>query len=225
MIDKAIASNEVEHESLGSYLYSQRTKRQLEIEDIENDTKIPARLLRAMESDDFTTLPAEAFARGFYVLYAKSLELDVELILQLYTKARGLPSKNMYAELPSKNEKPVNTLASRPMISPGSLLGFTLVLVIIIFTGICYYLSWNPATYFSDFLRSFQNKTSLEKKEEAGSQSTEKNNQEKEAVSTTPKHMEVDGAPLVVMSGNKVSYYTRNGVVFLTVPPAETIKN
>ncbi len=225
MTEQVTDTEEMEYESLGSYFYGQREKKHLKIEDIEDDTKIPARILKAMEADDFASLPAEAFARGFYVLYAKSLGLDVDRILERYTQERGLPNKNMYAEVSSlQNEKPVDTLAARPMISPGSLLGFIFVMFIFIFAGICYYFSWNPATYFSDLLRSFQNKTSIETPENTDPPPIENTTLEKKKVSSATQQIKSQGAPLVVMSGDKISYYTRNGIVFLTVPPSDTLK-
>ncbi len=213
-------------ESLGSYLYSQRVERQLEVEDIQNETRIPSRILRAMEADDFASLPAEAFARGFYALYAKSLELDVDQILEWYTQERGVPQKNMYAELSSaKDEKPVNKLAARPMVSPGSLLGFAMVLAIVSLTAICWYFSWNPATFISDFLRSFQETPAFEQTDEIDSPTEENTSEQQKNLSSTTNHFKEQGAPLVVMSGEKIKYYTRNGIVFLTVPPSGTSKN
>ncbi len=217
----------IESESLGTYLHTQRTKKKLEIEDIEDDTKIPAKTLRAMESDDYVSLPAEAFARGFYSLYAKSLELDVVHILERYTQERGLPPTNTYTPPPPppKHEKTVNTLAARPAISLTSFMGFSLVIAIIIFAAICYYFSWNPATYISDRLRGFQKSPAVEQPNEEVPAPQEKSQMKKEAFSSENSRQKAQSSPLVVMSGSKNSHYTTKGIVFITIPPAETLKN
>ncbi len=217
----------IESESLGTYLHTQRTKRKFEIEDIEDDTKIPARTLRAMEADDYVSLPAEAFARGFYSLYAKSLGLDVEHVLERYTQERGFPPVNTYTAPPPppKHEKTVNTLAARPLVSLSSFLGFSLVIAIIAFAAICYYFSWNPATYISDRLRSFQKSPAVEQPDEEPPPSPEKSQLKKETLSSENNRQKARRSPLVVMSGSKNSHYTTKGIVFITVPQPETLKN
>ncbi len=213
----------IEADSLGSYLYSMRTKKNLNIEDIEFDTKIPARILRAMEADDYTSLPAEAFARGFYALYAKSLDLDVEQILNRYSQERGVPQRDYVDNSIVTSEKPVNSLAARPMVSLSSFFGFGLVLIILSFAGLCWYFSWNPATYISKQLRNFQNLPATNENSEE--QPEEKASDAKENLNSAVSIATEPGSPLVVMSGNSPRHYTSQGIVFITVPSQETLQN
>ena len=51
-------------ESLGSYLRQEREVRELSVAEIAQNTRIPIRLLRHLENDDFDELPADVFVRG-----------------------------------------------------------------------------------------------------------------------------------------------------------------
>ncbi len=148
------------HETLGEYLVQQRKEKDLKIEDILEETKIPPKTLKAMEADDYGQLPADAFARGFYMLYAKYLALDPNDILERFDRERTQkPGRGRFTS-PTKQVKHVNTMAARPSMVTGSLLGLNLVIIIGAIALICWYFSWNPATYISEKLRSFQEPTS-----------------------------------------------------------------
>ena len=67
-----------DNESLGMLLRKLRLERSLDISDVAEETKIPPATIRAMEADDYSSLPALAFARGFYAIYSEMLNLDQE---------------------------------------------------------------------------------------------------------------------------------------------------
>ena len=46
--------------------------------------KISKTYLNAIENDDFTKLPADVYARGFILQYAKCLKLNVDLVANSY---------------------------------------------------------------------------------------------------------------------------------------------
>ncbi len=48
----------------------------MSIEEIAQTTRIPLRLLRLVEDDQFDELPGEVFARGYIKSYARTLGLD-----------------------------------------------------------------------------------------------------------------------------------------------------
>jgi cytoskeleton protein RodZ len=55
-----------------------REKKELSLDDVSNVTKIGARMLRAIEEENFEQLPGGVFNRGFIRAYAKHLGLDSE---------------------------------------------------------------------------------------------------------------------------------------------------
>jgi transcriptional regulator with XRE-family HTH domain len=61
---------------VGATLRQERLQKQLSIEDIARQTRISHRFLRAIEADDFATLPGLVFARNFVRQYASLLGLD-----------------------------------------------------------------------------------------------------------------------------------------------------
>lgn len=78
-------------ESPGEYLKREREIRGITLEDISRVTKINLRMLKALEEDDHTVLPAPAFVKGFIRAYCRFVGLDgddVVLRYEQYLKAR-----------------------------------------------------------------------------------------------------------------------------------------
>jgi cytoskeletal protein RodZ len=155
-------------ETLGQFLHRHRTEKGFDLAEVAEETKIPPATLQAMEDGDYKALPADAFARGFYAIYARLLDLDVDHVMDQYTKERGASQKNTKKALqtPSKLGEAVSPMAERPMISPVSIMGFALVILVLVVTGICWYFSWNPAKFLSEQLRSIGSKPAIEQPKE-----------------------------------------------------------
>jgi len=71
-------------EPFGKYLKKAREKKKLSLEQIASQTRIQETHLRALESEDFASLPAKVFAKGFVRAYAKALDLNEEETLQRF---------------------------------------------------------------------------------------------------------------------------------------------
>lgn len=147
-----------DNESLGMLLRKLRLERSLDISDVAEETKIPPATLRAMEADDYRSLPALAFARGFYAIYSELLNLNqeeiVERFLAEYNRA-DFTGKTDGAS-PSLKEKQIGSMAERPSHFLRTAIGITLLAIILIGAGICWYAGYNPANHISQWLRSFQ---------------------------------------------------------------------
>lgn len=65
----------------GAFLRKERELRGLTLEEISHQTKVHTRFLEAIEHDDFSLLPAKAFAKGFLRSYARMVGLDEELVI------------------------------------------------------------------------------------------------------------------------------------------------
>jgi cytoskeleton protein RodZ len=64
--------------SIGETLRRERLKRNLELDQISRELKIPAKFLEAIEAEHFDQLPAGVFAKSFVRQYATMLGLDAE---------------------------------------------------------------------------------------------------------------------------------------------------
>ena len=152
---------ETEYASLGEYIRETRMKLGFDLMMVAEETKISPKSLQAIEDNDFNALPAEAFTRGFYTLYAKMLSLDPEDVLQMYTQERPKQSKpgNISTLTASKMAQEVGSMAERPSFMPFSFLGLIL-LVSLLFGGfLCWFFSWNPAIFLSHKLRNLEQNT------------------------------------------------------------------
>lgn len=144
-----------ERESLGGYLRRTREEQGVSFEEIVEATKISPNNLRALEEDDYGNLPADAFVRGFYGIYAKFLSLDPEEIRDRYSQQRKGLSKRNSQQSPTPTQLAIETssMAERPSVTSHSLVGLSLLVIFIVGAAISWYLSWNPATYISQKLR------------------------------------------------------------------------
>ena len=148
-----------EQETLGSLFRKMRLERSLDISDIADETRIPPNTVRAIEADDYDSLPAHAFARGFYTLYGKMLGIDQDEVLRRYSEERGLPVDEKPQEnisTPSLKHKHIGSMAQRPTAHAGSMIGFSILVLILAAAGICWYIGYNPAPGVSKWLRGLQ---------------------------------------------------------------------
>lgn len=149
--------NEVEEKSLGVLLREARETKGLDQHALADDTKISPLNLKAMEEDDYSSLPARAFSRGFYKIYAQAVDLDVEEILARFDQQFGQEISFSRKFLPpTVQARKLENMAERPITS--SMLSWVLlVLLLLLMAGgfLSWYFSWNPASYLSEKLRSF----------------------------------------------------------------------
>jgi cytoskeleton protein RodZ len=68
---------------VGETLQRERVRRQLALDDIASSTKISTRFLKAIESEDFASLPGLVFTRNFVRQYASQMEMDPEPLLRM----------------------------------------------------------------------------------------------------------------------------------------------
>jgi len=123
-------------ESLGDKLKSAREGKGLSLDDAGKDTKITIRYLEALEKEDFSGFPGEAYITGFLRNYGTYLDLDVQELLSLY-----------YALKIQEQPIPEQLLKKTPQVLPKIIIG---VLLGIIIAGVCgrvvYYFINRPKT-------------------------------------------------------------------------------
>lgn len=150
-----------ESESLGQHLQRSREEQGLSIEYFGLQTRISEKNLRAMESDDFANLPAEAFARGLYGLYAKALGLNAEEIIARFTtdRRKALPQEHPTGSpysAPGMDSGRVNSMAEGTIISPLSAFFLLLFLLFATTAGLSWYFQTNPIAFITAKIALFQ---------------------------------------------------------------------
>jgi len=83
-------------DSFGQYLRRERELREISLEEISARTKIKKSFLEALEKDQLSELPGEAFIRGFIRAYAQEVGLDpAQTLLRFeeFLKARSEPKQ------------------------------------------------------------------------------------------------------------------------------------
>ena len=69
---------------LGQLLQEAREQKGVSLEEVEEATRIRQKFLQALEEENFGTLPAETYVKGFLRTYAMYLELDPKEVIALY---------------------------------------------------------------------------------------------------------------------------------------------
>lgn len=153
----SLDQNEVEEKSLGALLREARETKGLGQDALADDTKISPLNLEAMEGNNYSSLPSRAFSRGFYRLYAQAVDLDAEEILARFDQQFGQNKPFSRGNLPpTVRARKLENMAERPV--SGSMFSWVLLaLLILLMAGgfLSWYFSWNPASYLSEKLRSF----------------------------------------------------------------------
>ena len=74
---------------IGNTLREARVRRNLTLQQVEEDTKIRVKYVQAMENEDFDVMPGATYVKGFLRTYSEYLALDPEVILDEY-RSRGI---------------------------------------------------------------------------------------------------------------------------------------
>jgi len=122
-------------EYLGNKLKSAREGKGLDIDQVSKDTKIAVRYLQALENEDFSAFPGEAYLTGFLRNYGAYLDLDVQELLGLY---RALKIQ--------EQPIPVDQLLRPPSAAPKIAIGAALVALAlgVIGGGIYFIVTYTP---------------------------------------------------------------------------------
>src|SRR6476620_10264508 len=69
---------------IGAALREARMRQRIDISEIEAQTKIRAKYLRALENEEWDLLPGPTFVKSFLKTYAQAIGLDDRLLLEEY---------------------------------------------------------------------------------------------------------------------------------------------
>jgi cytoskeletal protein RodZ len=103
--------NEDKARPLGEWLRQRREELGISLEQAEEDTRIRARYLEALEAENFENLPGPVVGRGFLRNYAAYLELDAQEASNRYSNLVSPPEPEGLSDEPS----PFGTEPFRPL--------------------------------------------------------------------------------------------------------------
>jgi hypothetical protein len=129
---------------VGPILREARKHRELGIAEVEAATKIRARYLRAIESEEWDVLPGGVYTRGFIRTYAALLGLDGERLAADYragveagpTSPRGAPAEPSRAgSAPPGPTRPGNRRAPLGWLAVAAVVGIAAIAIIVLPDG------------------------------------------------------------------------------------------
>src|SRR5919109_2371087 len=77
---------------IGETLREARMRRRIDMAEVESATKIRAKYLRALESEEWELLPGPTFVKTFLRTYAEYLDLDARLLVEEYKQRYERPA-------------------------------------------------------------------------------------------------------------------------------------
>ena len=77
-----------DQDTAGSLLRHARERKGLEVKDIAHRLNLQQETIQALEQDDVNKLPASTYVRGYLRSYAKAVDLNPELVVQVYDNDR-----------------------------------------------------------------------------------------------------------------------------------------
>ncbi|MGA9348740.1 MAG: RodZ domain-containing protein [Anaerolineae bacterium] len=131
---------------VGQLLQEARQQKGVSLEQVEEATRIRQKFLKALEEEDYTALPAEAYVKGFLRNYALYLGLDPEEVLALY-EGRDVKGKAASAK-PGFFEPMDISLAAPSWLTPDLVIGALLIVALLAFG------SWAAWHYLPPIVRA-----------------------------------------------------------------------
>ena len=118
---------------VGATLREARMRAKIDITDVELATKIRAKYLRALENEEWGSLPGPTYVKSFLRTYADYLGLDGRLLIEEYKRRNESPSE---AELPPirpgrERERGGRGGRGGPAVSPRVVVGGLVVLALL----------------------------------------------------------------------------------------------
>ena len=121
---------------IGETLREARMRRRIDMAEVETATKIRAKYLRALESEEWELLPGPTFVKTFLRTYAEYLELDARLLVEEYKQRFERPAGMDITPLNLRKQRRRRRVA--PRIGPGLVvvLGVVVLLVALYLLGV-----------------------------------------------------------------------------------------
>ena len=102
---------------IGDQLKTTREKREMSLEDISHEMRIPVGTLRALEENDYSGFPSPSYAKSFLAQYADHLNIDADEWLDCFETGNVLSHSDNLDYLVQDDpepRRPTKTRTSRP---------------------------------------------------------------------------------------------------------------
>src|SRR6202051_1860548 len=109
---------------IGATLREARMRARIDVSEIEAQTKIRAKYLRALENEEWGLLPGPTFVKSFLRTYAQALGLDGKALVEEYRLHNEKPSEGMLEPIVSSSAR--NRGRGRPGGDSGPARGYSL---------------------------------------------------------------------------------------------------
>ena len=103
-------------------------RRRIDMAEVESATKIRAKYLRALESEEWELLPGPTFVKTFLRTYAEYLELDARLLVEEYKQRYERPAGLDVTPLNLRRQRRTRRVA--PRLGPGIVVALGIVLLL-----------------------------------------------------------------------------------------------
>ncbi len=103
-------------DGVGKTLRGARSRRKVDLAEVEASTKIRVRYLRALENEEWDVLPGETYVRGFIRTYASYLGLDGARLAEEHRRDVGASRPG--ERLPSVEPAPIAAMGRRRVPRP-----------------------------------------------------------------------------------------------------------
>ncbi|MCB1101425.1 MAG: helix-turn-helix domain-containing protein [Kiritimatiellae bacterium] len=108
--------------TMGQRFREARERKKLTLSRAAAISRIKIQLIEGMEVDDFSKMPAPAYAKGFIKLYAELLDLDPAPLLAEYQEVHleGKPRQASAAVVPPSQPEPEPVIGDEPVDTPAA---------------------------------------------------------------------------------------------------------
>ena len=122
---------------IGSTLRAARMSARIDVSEIEAETKIRAKYLRALENEEWDLLPGPTFVRSFLRTYAQALGLDGKALVEEYRLNYERPSEAALEPIVSSPQSARRRVpGSRPSRGYMAIVGVVLVVIALLIVGL-----------------------------------------------------------------------------------------
>lgn len=88
---------------IGETLRERRMAMKIDVHEVEEETKIRAKYLRALENEEYDLLPGQAYVKSFLRTYADYLGLDSRVLVDQY-RSQGHKQEEDFVYVPPSTE-------------------------------------------------------------------------------------------------------------------------
>jgi cytoskeletal protein RodZ len=124
---------------IGATLRAARMSARIDVSEIEAQTKIRAKYLRALENEEWDLLPGPTFVRSFLRTYAQALGLDAKALVEEYRLNYERPSEAALEPIvstPRSNPQKRGRVPGRPSRGYLALVGVVGVVIVLLVIGL-----------------------------------------------------------------------------------------